>query len=330
MDELFSKYQKQILAFANTKFGRSYLGASIDLPISHIHPGATAYSVDKIKRVADVYTGDPHAKSLGLALVGLDEAVKSFGFIKEYFEKPDLIIPHFMGLITPRPYLPRVMFSTDVYSDGDPESTSVDGNIGTSGYPSPYTSWASAMSSAGTSNDSATNIYVGCERQANGGDNRYALWRGYMLYNTGVLNIEAVSAAAFRHYLTQKNAAMPVNTMYIVGSNPASNTALTTADYAITKTDYGNFAFGSRSTSAWYEDALNATGRSVVSKTGITKLGLTHSYDFSGTTPPNNDTTSNIYFNTGDNASNKHSLRLTYTEKSSGSPMLFGGGVTIG
>jgi hypothetical protein len=75
----------------------------------------------------------------------------------------------------------------------------------------------------------------------------------------------------------------------LVSSSPASNTALVLADYAVANwgtTEYATRIAGTSWASAAYNDfALDAGGMAFISKTGVTKFGLRFSGDLDNSAP---------------------------------------------
>lgn len=178
--------------------------------------------------------------------------------------------------------------------------------------------WAAARAAASSVD---TDTYNGC---GSSGANRN-LYRTFAMFNTVSLGSLALSitSAKYKFSVGANNSGFANHTMYVVPTNPASpSTTLGTADHtSMTMTDYGNI--NKNGLTGAQEITLNATGLAAISTTGYTKLGMTGYYDFVNSDPGG----------TGDEwwLTSSITLEITYVPiPVGGSPMLFGGGVTIG
>lgn len=173
------------------------------------------------------------------------------------------------------------------YPDANPETASVDGYVSRS---VSSEIWSSLTSGAGTGkSDSGTFLanYIAASTTSN----QFAiLYRNIMLFDTsGLPDTAVVSAATLSIYGASKAdslSAAPDSNIY--SSTPASNTALANADYG----NLGSTAFStaitysSISTSGYNDFALNASGISAISLTGISKFGLRNAnYDVANSAP---------------------------------------------
>lgn len=166
------------------------------------------------------------------------------------------------------------------YPDADAE----DGHCSRNGVTE---SWATIIAGAGTlSNDSGDNEYV-CYMLYNGSNWIY-LRRGIFMFDTSSIpDTDEVSAGTFSIYVTT-NDDEHSQSISLVLSNPASDTALVAADFGtftMTK-QAADVAQSSISTSQYNDWTLNATGRGNVNKTGLTKFGLVFSGDADSSEPP--------------------------------------------
>jgi hypothetical protein len=129
----------------------------------------------------------------------------------------------------------------------------------------------------------------------------------------------------------------------IITTNPASNTALSTADVDQVKGTDGNFPLGSGiamqeqsdddkdntniTTSQYANWALNATGLANVSKTGVSKFGAAGGHDIENVSPPaGNNTQSIVRFRSADYTGTTNDPKLT-VEHGSAPPSSTGGRV---
>jgi len=116
------------------------------------------------------------------------------------------------------------------------------------------------------------------------------LYRSIFTFDTSALTAGAiVSSAVFSVFANAGlvNTISPAQGIALVGSNPASDNALVAADYASLGVSLYAPALplSSWATSSYNDFTLNATGLAAISKTGITKFGLTLDADRSNTEP---------------------------------------------
>ena len=178
------------------------------------------------------------------------------------------------------------------YPDPNVEVTTVDGIAGNDD--APYaTSHDAASGSSANDSASSSNLY----RQRNSGGT-YFIDRGIFLFDTSSLTALATISAATISFKVNLKADPDVDSLSIVTSNPASNTAVTAADFnkvgnAITSptkqaTDVPTSGIDASGT-VYTDIALNATGIGNVSKTSITKFGTRSAQDCSKTAPTGNN-----------------------------------------
>jgi hypothetical protein len=173
----------------------------------------------------------------------------------------------------------------EVYSpDANPESTSVDGRVG---HNSTSAVWATVHDATdGTFADDSTATQVTAVASGLSGGNFYIM-RPFYLFDTSTLSGKSVTAATLRIYVAAKEDSDNDGDDWVnvVQSSPASNTALTTADYdqcgsvsnpteGATRQDITGI-----STSAYLSFDLNATGLGWINTGGVTKLGLREGHD---------------------------------------------------
>ena len=184
--------------------------------------------------------------------------------------------------------------TTDTYyPDANPESTSVDGDVGRG--PGTAESWSTIRSaSTGTTGDNhdsnASRVTFYIYSPASSGDSWGSLHRSYYLFDTSALpEGNEISSATLSLYGNAKSDALSITPdINIYSSNPASNTALVPDDYD----QHGTTAYSTAitysgwSTSGYNDFALNGSGIAAISATGVSKFGARNAnYDVSGTVP---------------------------------------------
>ena len=188
------------------------------------------------------------------------------------------------------------------YPDPNTESTSVDGHasqeeFGTdnlSFFGACLVAWSNAQPGTGTASaDNITGITVestsGTFFNSPDYECTVAIYRAVILFDTASLpDTATISAATFSLYVTGKsNFDNDGNdTLNIVSSTPAANTAVVNGDYdSLGTTLYASAAdITSVTTSAYNVFTLNSTGRDAITKTSATKFGIREGHDI------NNDT----------------------------------------
>lgn len=157
--------------------------------------------------------------------------------------------------------------------------------------------WSTLRSGAGNaSSDTGAEIDIS-HVDANATTNQYrGIERGIFLYDTSAIDdADAIDSATLSLYVTVKtndhSGEASVNSAsVIVASTPASDNALVDADYSqLGSTDFGRTQKQADLTLNAYEDvALNSSGLSNISKTGLSKFGATSGWDFDNLDPHNN------------------------------------------
>ena len=184
------------------------------------------------------------------------------------------------------------MPSRTFYPDADPETSSVDGSV----WHIENTDWASLRAAAGNfyTDDDDGSVYemvgIGSYTDSN-------VWnrivRGILLFDTSLLPKDCtILSAILSVYTNFKRDGLNLGDTFkvnVYGSSPASNVGLANGDFdslgstplCDTPITYSGFTVDERQ-----EFALNAAGLALVSKTGLTKLGLREvTYDVGGATP---------------------------------------------
>ncbi len=153
--------------------------------------------------------------------------------------------------------------------------------------------WADIRTGAGTDfrTTVASNNEIVCYAEASTSTDRWNfLARSIFLFDTSAIP-DTASISATTLSLFGSTASRTVGIQFsisVVGSNPASTTALQASDYGTlgtTKYNSSDIAIANWSTSAYNDFGFNATGIANVSKTGLTKVGSASSEDITNTAP---------------------------------------------
>lgn len=183
-------------------------------------------------------------------------------------------------------------FSTlTAFPDANPETTSVDGVVDQFGL---NTTWSTVRGSAGNFFDDTSVSQVVVKIVSSGTTNQWAeLARGIFLFDTSALTAGAVvSDAVLSLFGVAGNTVDGLSItpdIDIYTSTPASNTGLANGDFAqvgaVSQTGTP-IAFGSWNTAAYNDFQFNATGRSNVNVTGVSKFGTRNAnYDVANVAP---------------------------------------------
>lgn len=175
------------------------------------------------------------------------------------------------------------------YPDASPETTTVDGwlrsETASAGWDPTHDATTGSLAI-----DNGTTIFA--RSILNTATGACDIIRSMTLFDTSVIGTDAISSATYSLY----GDAILANAdndgddfITVVESFPASNTALTTADFdqvgdAINNPteaiDAGNrLDIGSMSTVAYNDFAFNSTGIGMINKSGVTKLGFREGHD---------------------------------------------------
>lgn len=142
---------------------------------------------------------------------------------------------------------------------------------------------------AGTNEDDTSELIqiLSLLADATVGDEYERLVRGIFLFDTsGLPASPTITSAVFSLYITAKGDQLS-QSCGIVSSNPASDSALATTDYAnLGTTRFAtDIAISAITTTAYNDWTLNATGIAAISDSGITKLGVRLSCDIDNSAP---------------------------------------------
>jgi hypothetical protein len=330
---LFDKYQKYLLAFANTSYGRGFLEldkwAKIknNYKIIKVAPdGIHWFTGEYTKRgeaicQAVFFSKSQYLKKFDLALTGLDICSKTINKIVN----PELVIPHYAGLTTVN-WLPLCMFTSKEFNpDAHVESTTVDGLTGR--IEPVNESFEDIVSNTGNyvSDSDVTDggLYLMCSATTN---QFGRLWRDIALYDTSTIPAGAtITSAVLSLYFDNSGTFTTLGTpdLHCCSSSPASNISLVNADYSqLGSTSFGSIA--NASVAIGYNDiTVNASGLANVTKAGISKFGWRISWDILnsfGGSWGDNRSGGWRYFYMADNGSNKPKLVVTYIPDTSPFP----------
>ncbi len=176
------------------------------------------------------------------------------------------------------------------FPDADPETNSVDGWVRSLYGVGAGVVWGTIRGDAGnSSNDVDTNVY-GTDMLADSGSGNWrVLARGMYLFNTAAIaDTDTIDSSTLSLYGSSQTDDLNVTPdINIYASNPTSNTSLTGTDYSTA----GATAFSTTKTyvqwGASYNDfALNASGLTNISKTGVSKFSSRNvNYDVANIAP---------------------------------------------
>ena len=315
---LFNKYQDLLLSFANTNFGKDYLGVKYkDLPVTLVAPDGIHQALDEQHGIATFYSRSPYLKKLDRSLRSLAIIEESGYKLSRWFDKRDWLIPNYQDLILPQRWLPKLSFFEKVYEpDAHPETSTVDGSVYIQ---EGSTNWSTVRNNtSGSVQDDLASDQTGnrshCMTNFNhsGGDpDRYSVGRGYFCFDTRTLNHNhLLETAIFSLYNDRcDNGIGP--TQYIVVATPTSYNALIPADY-----DQGHFGGILSSVTFATLDATEDTYRNhsittnVIELGGITGLGTRTHLDTNDVAPSVSNNMAFTLF--AENGTNIPYLTVTY------------------
>lgn len=273
--EWFSKHQRALLWFVNTKLGKWFFRIleHKSKRIITIAPNYLVWQNEQGQYVAEFRTHNRFARRLYHGL------------------KPLWHILHLWDLTVANRVAPSLNVGFDTfYPDEDPETTTVDG---TTRYTqsNPGQDYTVLRANAGSSFSSTTaTSYAAYLLGGDTTDKFRNIYRAFFLFDTSALADGATIASASLDLYGVASSVFNLGTvsLHAVSSNPASNTDLVAADH----TTLGSTSFGSVISSSWVEGnynsiTLDANGIANINTTGISKFGTRDSWDlnnsFTGT-----------------------------------------------
>lgn len=277
----FREYQRQLLWVANTRPGRWYFRLG-EFPKNAVFTrffpfGIEWENADGTKTFA-AKTSDKYANRLKHSL--------------RYVKAIALALP--ANLLAPAESAAALQFlfagvTTSFYPNADPESTTFDGYITRSGVTE---AWAAIRGGAGNFGEDNSSDFIFASWLATTSSNTWdTIARGIFLFDTSAISTAAtVSAVSFKFYCTGKvapsDATASKRELEVVSSAPASNTAVSNADYAsMGSTSFGAFVYADITASAVNTKALDAGGIANVTKGGISKFGVRSGADLDNNAP---------------------------------------------
>ena len=188
------------------------------------------------------------------------------------------------------------MPSITVFPDPDPETSTTDGGVARILAEGTGETWANIRSGAGTeASDTKTTLAPSGETSSAGyrGGTTTTTWhqnlRSIFLFDTSAIGvgstINSATLSLFGSSKLDESGSAPSYNIYT--STPNSNTALVSGDYG----QFGTVAQATAitqaniSTTEYNDWALNSTGLTNISKTGISKFGLRTVFDADNTAP---------------------------------------------
>jgi hypothetical protein len=321
---LFTTYQKEILAFCNTRFGKEWLqdefGGKIDKEDRVIKVTPSGFHLIKDFQngrpiiQATFFSKDPYMRKFALMLESLNLA-DCAGFLsdvqKEIRFKPERLLSH-----------PWASFATlTAYPDTGSGSTTVDGRLNID---PGSTTWAASRSTASAGAAVANEaIQIPCRTYYSG--TNYSIYRGAFTFDTSSIpDTDVISSAVFSVYADRGYTYSDADTtsFVITPVTLAANNNLAVGDFNISNygTSWGSVTLASMTDATYADITLNATGIAGVSKTGITAIGSLNSRDYNNSAPTGDN---KIAVKFADNGSNKPKLVVTYAPAAGGSFLLF-------
>lgn len=180
------------------------------------------------------------------------------------------------------PYRADATFSPDA----SPETSSVDGSAGRLS----TESWSALRAGSGTTSDDRSSSLIKLQITLDGSGNGWGIDRPIILFDTSSIgsgNQVDSGTLQLDYGIQSDEASLSANfTSALVGSSPASNTALVDADYQTvnsTEMATGRHAYGTTGVRAF---TLNAAGIANVPVDGVAKFGIREGYyDLDGNSP---------------------------------------------
>lgn len=287
-NDFFTQYQKHLVWFANTSFGRWFFQLSHSLPhdkrIIKITPNSYTW-LDKVTKQKIYFTSDFRNNPRFSSRINL-----LFRWLPIYAEKRietngKWFIKPVLGLTTSTFY---------------PDANAHDGVVYQSYGSGSGQAWGTIRGLATSNNviDSPNPDSVAVGYTTDTASPKWReMFRSMFLFDTSSIgDSDTINSATLSLYGASKTkgADIPTTGIIPVASTPASNTNIVTADYD----QFGSTAFASEitytnwSTAGYNDFALNASGLANISKTGVSKFGFRTTADQSNTEP-----TGDIYYN---------------------------------
>ena len=343
---LFQRYKKYIAAFANTSFGKAYLDDQIQKTsnkILDVRPDGweellDVNSKEQIIRSTN-YSRSPFLKKLGGALIALRYAEQWGTDLRAFYDKTDLILPHYLGLVKPLAYLPSLRqlqfpyssrlkcnYQSVTYPNADTETTTCDGKAARR----EVTEYQPAIRSGNGTEGGASAGELYCDfsscPEGTPANTFRDLSRIFFLFDLSAVDFRytrILTTTKFSFYPTYTaNTWSPEQgwcvSLGLYNSYPASNTDVVASDYqgnVNNNTLYSNTYYqeGNAAINAYYDFPLNTAGLATIIQ-GVIKIGM-KSYNDALDSFPNayKGRGANTFFWTADHGSLKPKLTVDYS-----------------
>ena len=291
--EWFKAFQPLLLRVVNSGYGRQLMGIDADLPTIHkVYKNALHCYLGEGKWWAEFRVGAKWANVIRYRWPEFKRFARFFYDLPNFFTMLNM-----NGILVPA-------HATDTfYPDADTESTSVDGWAKGSG-----SDWPTNHGSAGTgAQDNGPSVGVDIS-------NFDDIYRGLVVHDTSSLGAGSTVTSAFLslHYDVIENP--DSESVDVVSSAPASNTAIVAGDYdSLDTTAHATRITVASLTSGDYEVRnLNATGVAAIGVTGTYKSGHRLSKDTDDTGPEASNT-NRAHFSSADEAGVTDDPKLVVT-----------------
>lgn len=308
-EEWFEKYQKQLLWFANTRWGRYVLrihGDRSDVgknKIEQIYPGAIKWREGREYKM-EFRTHAKYAKRFYYAF-------KPLWWLMHYW---DMVVANNLNQAL------NLGFDTINYYP----SSSNDANTLRDGVDQTFSSIrAGAATDVFSELHSGSNYFAAVTlgvSPAIGTANHYSdLWRFIMCFNTSAIpDTATISSATLAVYGYFKDNGLGSPSLNICSSNPSNVSSIALGDHTtLGSTSFGSVSYSSFSTSAYNTVTLNASGLSNLSASGYSKFGARTSWDlnnsFTGSWTANANSTFWFHIAEQSGTSKDEKLTVTYT-----------------
>lgn len=279
-DIWFTLNQNLLVQMANTKFGKDLLCIEDkQLPIVAMGKNYVRYCIRPGKFISDFRIGAKWANTVRCRF-------SQFQSYSRYFLNDNPV------LISPLARYARSVCATvtTVYPDPNVETTTVDG---TAEYNNEENFATTRGAATGTSAaDSGALNYCGrCEKHS---ADDFIVDRGFYLFDTSsITDTDTLDSAVLSLYGRDSGTAnTDTSDVDIVSTTPASNTAITTADFdQFGSTAFSSIAISSWVTSAYNDFTLDASGIASITTTGVSKFGARNSRDTDNSAPTGDNAT---------------------------------------
>ena len=282
MDNLFKRYQKELVRLANNPFGRRFLDIPHKEKIIKVTPNSYHF-INGSKITAIIRCYPLYARKLAAALSSLE----ILNTLPQYFK-----MDKYRSLLNYSGLLKNSIFPQILLVESNLYSSAGDGDAGHQTATS--SSWAICRAGAGTvSNPTSAGTLVTNSRAQ--GSDQFLCYRGFLPFITSGLGSQATVTAAVLNIYGLATTANPDGvSLVLILTTQASISTLANSDYANVTVDSpaegaSRFAVSGWSVSAYNQMTLNATGRGWINITGNTLLGLRDSQDVDNTIPVGNN-----------------------------------------